>query len=58
VLVEVNRGHGYHVVHAQVLGPGRATIHAPIAHGRVVVLLVARAHGQTLTSVPVTIRLR
>jgi len=58
VVVEVDRGDGFHAVASQVLTTGRDTLRVPIPRGRVVIELVARAHGQALTSLPLAIRLR
>ncbi len=57
VLLEVDRGEGFRVVHAQVLADGRDVIRVPIRRGRVVLELVARVHGQALASLPVVILL-
>jgi hypothetical protein len=58
VLLEVDRGNGFRVVHSQVLTTGRDTLRVPIPPGRVVLELVVRAHGQELTSLPLAVRLR
>ena len=58
VLLEVDRGHGFRVIHSQVLRTGRDTLRVPIPRGRVVLELVVRAHGQALSSLPLVVRLR
>jgi hypothetical protein len=58
VVLEVDRGDGFHVIHAQLLTTGHDLIRVSIPRGRVVLELVAREHGQALTSLPVSVRLR